>query len=164
MLGDRLEQTAGTSFDARHAAGDTLSDEVAEGAAYCWGYNQWGQIGDGTTRASHVPAAVDRSDVLAGKTVTAIAAGTQHTCVVADDAAYCWGDDFSGQLGYGSVDGRLPVQDKQDSPVPMALDPGDLPDAPVTAITAGDEHTCVLAGKARPPATPSWQGAARFAA
>ena len=39
------------------------------------------------------------SGVLAGKTVTAISAGQDHTCAVADGRAYCWGCNAYGQLG-----------------------------------------------------------------
>ena len=45
------------------------------GAAYCWGNNDNGQLGDGSTTDSSVPVAVDISGVLAGKTLTQITVG-----------------------------------------------------------------------------------------
>ena len=52
---------------------------AAQGAnLYGWGYNSWGQLGDGTTINRITPVAVDTSGALSGKTVTAIAEGSQH--------------------------------------------------------------------------------------
>ena len=62
------------------------------------GANGWGQLGDSTTY-SKVPVVVDRSGVLAGKTVTAISAGDRRV-VVAARGAYCWG----GERPVGSWD------------------------------------------------------------
>ena len=64
------------------------------GAAYCWGHNSDGELGDGSTADSSVPVAVDTSGVLAGKTLTQITAGSDHTCALdSTGAAYCWGDN-----------------------------------------------------------------------
>ena len=85
------------------------------GAAYCWGGNPDGELGDGTTTDSNVPVAVDTSGVLAGKTMTQISAGDDNTC--AQDSAgadHCWGSNLSGELG----DGLTIVQ----SSVPVAVD------------------------------------------
>ncbi len=70
------------------------------GRAVAWGYNGSGQLGDNSTTDSSVPVAVDTSGVLAGKTVTAIAAGFFHSCAVADGQAYCWGRNDSRRVGH----------------------------------------------------------------
>ena len=49
---------------------------VEMGAAYCWGQNYYGQLGDGSTADSNMPTAVDMSGVLDGKTLTQVAAAT----------------------------------------------------------------------------------------
>ena len=73
------------------------------GAAYCWGFNIYGALGDGTT--------TDRSSpelVAGGVSFAAVSAGDGHTCgVTAAGAAYCWGDNSSGQLGDGTTTNRL---------------------------------------------------------
>ena len=70
------------------------------GAAYCWGFGLYGQLGDGNTSDSDVPVAVDTSGVLAGKTLTQITAGEYHTCALdTSGVASCWGDDGWGALG-----------------------------------------------------------------
>jgi alpha-tubulin suppressor-like RCC1 family protein len=69
--------------------------------AYCWGYNYYGQLGDGspTGGADHLsPVAV-----AGGLLFSAVATGDAHSCGVTTAArAYCWGNDNAGQLGDGS--------------------------------------------------------------
>ncbi len=118
-------------------AGGSFTCAVSDGRAYCWGGNSYGQLGNNSTTASSVPVAVDTTDKLAGRTVTAIAAGAYHSCVVADSKAYCWGYNVFGQLGNNSTTA---------SSVPVAVDTtGTLAGQTVTAITAGDRHTCAVA-------------------
>ncbi|MBC8068611.1 MAG: RCC1 repeat-containing protein, partial [Deltaproteobacteria bacterium] len=66
----------------------------------CWGANDYGQLGDGTTAHSAVPIAVAGGDGF-----TAIATGTAHSCAITSaGAARCWGHNDYGQLGDGSTD------------------------------------------------------------
>lgn len=67
------------------------------GKAYCWGHNDWRQLGTGNATASNVPVAV------AGNlTFRSIAAGSGAVCGVAvSGASYCWGANSIGQLGDG---------------------------------------------------------------
>ena len=58
-----------------------------DGEAYCWGWNAFGQLGDGTTASSNVPVAVAGSLRFAH-----LDAGSYHTCGLTEDGeAYCWG-------------------------------------------------------------------------
>ena len=109
----------------------------AAGAAYCWGLNSYGQLGDASTSSTSAPVAVDVSGVLAGKTLIQITAGIADTCALdAAGAAYCWGDNSYGQLGDGSTTG---------SSVPVAVDTsGVLAGKTLTQITPDHEHTCAL--------------------
>ncbi len=120
------------------SAGDYHSCAVAEGRAYCWGANGYGELGDSGSTDSTVPVAVDSSGVLNGETVTAISAGLQHTCAVADGRAYCWGANYYGLLGNNSIDV---------SQIPVAVDTGGvLNGKTVTAISTGFYyHTCAVA-------------------
>jgi Tfp pilus assembly protein PilX len=85
------------------SVGERHSCAVADGTAYCWGYNYYGQLGDNTTTNRYSPVAVNASGVLAGKTVTSINAAEKHTCAIADGKMYCWGYNYYGQLGTGST-------------------------------------------------------------
>ncbi len=79
--------------------GYTHTCAVADGQAYCWGRNNLGQLGDGTTTDRPTPTAVNITGVLSGKGVTQLIGGDLYTCSVANGRAYCWGDNSFGQLG-----------------------------------------------------------------
>ncbi len=65
------------------------------GAAWCWGENGEGRLGDGTTEYREEPVAVT-----GGHTFTQVAAGRQHTCgLTADGDVWCWGANDLGQAG-----------------------------------------------------------------
>jgi alpha-tubulin suppressor-like RCC1 family protein len=69
---------------------------IANGVAYCWGSNDYGQLGGGFIPSQLRPRAVAEGSIKFRK----VSAGTNHTCgVAADGRAYCWGLNASGQLG-----------------------------------------------------------------
>jgi alpha-tubulin suppressor-like RCC1 family protein len=120
------------------AVGDTHACAVADAKPYCWGDNTSGQLGNGTTNSgSSVPVAVTMTGLLAGKVVTAIATGDRHTCVIADSAPYCWGNNSNGELGNSST---------TSSTVPVAVTKNAaLAGLTLTGISAGSAHTCAIA-------------------
>jgi alpha-tubulin suppressor-like RCC1 family protein len=94
-----VDAAAGTGFtNTAYTCGVTPS-----GAAYCWGYNTFGTLGDGTTTQRLVPNAV-----AGALTFAAVRAGGNHTCgVTTSGAAYCWGLNSSGELGDGTTTARV---------------------------------------------------------
>lgn len=65
------------------------------GAAWCWGSNQEGRLGDGTTEGRGEPVAVT-----GGHTFTQLAVGRTHTCgLTTDGEVWCWGANNWGQAG-----------------------------------------------------------------
>jgi alpha-tubulin suppressor-like RCC1 family protein len=84
-------------------AGDDHTCAVSDdGIVYCWGFNQYGQLGDGSTTSRSVPVPVQG---LAADRIIGIAAGWGHTCALtAEKNVRCWGNDEYGQLGYGQTE------------------------------------------------------------
>lgn len=82
---------------------------VADGTAYCWGYNGSGQLGDGTNASRTTPTRVS-----GGIAFVSITAYGEFTCGL-DGAgrAYCWGDNEFGQLGDGTLT-------SSNTPIPVA--------------------------------------------
>jgi len=81
---------------------------TSAGIVWCWGRNEDGELGRGT---SGDPLGVAPVTMPAGRTFTDIAAGSSHICAL-DDAkhVWCWGDNSAGQLGVGTVvDMRVPT-------------------------------------------------------
>jgi alpha-tubulin suppressor-like RCC1 family protein len=101
---------------------------VVNNAAYCWGDNQYGQLGNHTTASSAFPVQVEGL----GTTVQRISAGDHHTCAIINGAVYCWGDNQFGQLGNGTTTASsvpVPVQSLSTN---------------VTSIAAGLHHSCAV--------------------
>ena len=119
-----------TSGVAAIAAGDGHTCALmAAGDVKCWGHNNGGQLGDGSTTNRSIPVAV--SGLTRG--ATALAAGYYHTCVVTTARGVkCWGYNNTGQIGDGTgIDRPTPVD-------VTGLVSG------VSAIATGGAHTCAL--------------------
>ena len=129
------------------AAGAFHSCGIATGGqAYCWGDNEFGQLGSSapmetcggdTFACSSVPVPVD-----GGLSFVALSGGLTHTCGIDDlGDAYCWGRGTEGQLGDGVL---------EDSPVPILVAGGltftsiSVSRAELTtcAVTAGGAAWC----------------------
>jgi len=162
-----------------HTCGVALDTRI-----YCWGLNNSGQLGDGTTTTRLVPVPVattlrfrqvsagDHSTcaittassatggqtfamcwgagplggfafasptpvfVKSGLPFRQVQVGFEHACAVTpDDSAYCWGNNFSGQLGGG--DGLSP------GPVPSSSTPiSVIGSHKFRHVATGYRHTC----------------------
>jgi alpha-tubulin suppressor-like RCC1 family protein len=94
-------RVAQVTTGARHACVLTR-----EGKAYCWGANDFGQLGDGTTSGRSRPTPVAGS-----QSFRSIIAGFDNTCgITRNDIAFCWGRNDWGELGDGTRSARSTPQ------------------------------------------------------
>ena len=121
------QQVPGLTDAATIAVGSHHSCAAdGNGAVWCWGANNHGQLGRGdqtaTTTVETVPSLA----------ATDVVAGDSHTCaVLVDGTMSCWGENHLGQLGNGTTD-------TVDSPVAVAVI------GEVVNAAAGDDSTCAM--------------------
>mmetsp|Transcript_5390 Transcript_5390/g.12721 ORF Transcript_5390/g.12721 Transcript_5390/m.12721 type:complete len:603 (+) Transcript_5390:126-1934(+) len=99
----------------------------------CWGSNEFGQLGIGSTDEFETPvevgSAIDNLDLLPQQ----ISAGYSHQCAIqaADNSLWCWGLNLNGQIGVGTNTNVLtPTKISQLGAV--------------STVAAGSYHTCVI--------------------
>jgi alpha-tubulin suppressor-like RCC1 family protein len=93
----------GLSFTQLAGGGAHTCGLTTDGAAWCWGSNTRGQLGDGTLTARNEPVAVVTS-----VRFSSISAGVGHTCALTSaGAVWCWGANFQGELGIPSSPPQL---------------------------------------------------------
>ncbi|MBU1238372.1 hypothetical protein KKF84_18035 [Myxococcota bacterium] len=105
----------------------------ADGDAFCWGDNRYGQVGDNTETDRLSPAAVTHS----GTGFASISSGYGFSCAVdLEGTGYCWGAALDGRLG-NNVTGLATFS------VPQAVETTNL-QGTLTRIAAGKQHACAL--------------------
>ncbi|UTX51066.1 hypothetical protein KI440_02565 [Candidatus Saccharibacteria bacterium TM7i] len=116
---------------------------ASDNKIYCWGYSNYGQLGDGTTIQKSSPVAVSQGEIPAGVTIRQLVAGSSHTCALtSDNKVYCWGYNAYGQAGGSSI--------STNRVTPVAVFQGAIPSGvAIRQITAGGHNTCALASDNR---------------
>lgn len=108
---------------------DFTCARLADGRVYCWGQNNRGQLGRGTSGRSSMAV-----QVLGLTDAIDLDAGNFHACAVRTaGSVVCWGENMSRQLGDGTTSDAF-------APVPVMM----ITDA--VQVSAGAEHTCVVRG------------------
>lgn len=117
----------GLTGAAEIALGDAHAcARLEDGAVMCWGDNDAGQLGDGSSAAKTSPVKIND---LSG--AAALALGRRHSCaLLSDGGVRCWGENAAGQIGDGTNDRRA-------APAEVTGISG------ARAIAARGDHTCV---------------------
>ncbi len=112
---------------------------LTTGNVRCWGGNYYGQLGYGNNdNIGDNELPFTAGDVNVGGTVIQVSKGESHTCVLLDTAEVkCWGDSFTGQLGYGNYT-RI-----GDNELPSSVGVVNV-GGPVSQIAVSSAHTCVI--------------------
>jgi alpha-tubulin suppressor-like RCC1 family protein len=83
--------------------GQTGCGITTTGNSYCWGYNDGGELGNGTQTKSNIPVPIAGP---AFSTFTAIQSGGEVGCGLIGTRPRCWGSNKSGQVGDGTKEMR----------------------------------------------------------
>lgn len=108
-----------TQLDGGISAGSGYSACVlgSDGAVYCWGFNRYGTVGDGTTTTATTPRRVVSGEVPSGVTFRQVSVGGYHACGLGSNGiGYCWGLNTEGELGNGTVTPSSPVPTRVSMP------------------------------------------------
>lgn len=106
---------------------------VRSGALLCWGDNRNGQIGN-TAAESQYNRVRTPARVFA-RGATAVSASYANTCAIVDGGLYCWGWNYSGQIGNGKTGGNV------DKPFAVIA-------KNVRAVSTGSMHSCAVVADA----------------
>ncbi len=104
-----------------------------------WGYNGYGQVGDGTSDERHTPVQVLKENSVPLKGMTGFAIGGTHTLAFQNlGGVRAWGNNGNGQLGNGNNNAQaLPV-------TVLTEESGNNELVGVTAVSAGSTHSLAL--------------------
>jgi alpha-tubulin suppressor-like RCC1 family protein len=101
---------------------------LSDGTVWAWGYNAFGQLGNGTNNNSNIPIQVENLT-----NIIAISAGLDHSLALKkNERVWAWGDNTYGQLGIGN---------NNNSNVPQKVGGGLIT---VTSIAGGGDHSLAL--------------------
>lgn len=130
------------------AAGGTSTCVLQRsGAVRCWGYNNYGQLGQGDTTSigkAGGAAPANAADIDLGGPALQVAVGGWHACArMAAGGVRCWGRGLEGQLGYGDTNNVADGSTQISTPA-LA---GDVPlgvAQPISYVATGAYHSCVV--------------------
>jgi alpha-tubulin suppressor-like RCC1 family protein len=123
------EETAATDWLSVSAGGAHSCGVKSNGKLLCWGKNDHGQLGDGSTTERAKPTEVESGDL----TWASVSAGHEHTCgVTLDHRLYCWGNDYPANLA--TERGTSPLSPSEVVPA----------DDDWLTVSVGSTHACAI--------------------
>jgi hypothetical protein len=119
------------------SAGEDFVCELYGGHVYCWGSNDWQQLGPTATSLVGLGTSGFPNLVNLPRAAVAISAGGAHVCALmapvlagANQEVYCWGSNNAGALGSSSTGAPALVSG--------------LASLNVVQVSAGSDYTCAL--------------------
>lgn len=114
----------------------------SQGRLFMWGWNEYGQLGDGTTANRHTPTLIhNRFTFMNEETLTQVSLGAQHSAALSDQGRlWVWGDGSGGKLA-GLTTQNSPM-------VANAMFPWRLAEQPLT-LSLGLDHGATLSTQGR---------------
>jgi alpha-tubulin suppressor-like RCC1 family protein len=138
-----------TGVTAIAAASESTCALLSGGTIECWGDNEYGELGDGTTAGPETceftgPCSTSPVAVLGLSNATAIAASAFDVCaILTDQTVRCWGNDDVGQIGNpGSGVGTETCSDGSPHCATSPTTVSGL--TKVTALAMGGDSACAL--------------------
>ncbi len=127
--------TGGHQFVEIVGGDQSFCGRKTDGTAWCWGFNEDGQLGDGTTTNRNAPVAVATTERFIH-----LGGGRGGVCgLTATGAAWCWGGVMGGPLGGGGpVDVRISALPEVDQRRPSLVPGGHV----FSELDVGGEHAC----------------------
>ena len=144
----KISSPSAVAAGKAHACAVSGSGSSSPGAGklYCWGDNQFGQLGNGANVDSSVPVLVSDSGAFVNASVLGVIAGDNHTCAITAISSvnrlFCWGYNNKGQLGDNST-----VNKNVPTAVQGVFATGGTDSSGANFypwVTAGAEHTCAV--------------------
>lgn len=126
---------AGKTLKDISSAANGFCALASDDKVYCWGQNAGSLTNTNPTSSSDEPImTVDTNNVLSGKVINQLSAGTQHVCVIANDnKIYCWGHNLDGELGRGTSTTMSP---------PAQIDMLNFAGKTPNSISSGFNYSC----------------------
>jgi alpha-tubulin suppressor-like RCC1 family protein/DNA-binding SARP family transcriptional activator len=138
IVGLRTRHVSGMNVSASRRL-DTFRTLSAQGDAtcasgksgiFCWGRNDEGQVGDGSTQDALAATAIAKPTDSVSHQLVNVSMGYSHACALTSSRkTYCWGQNNEGELGLSAITGSA-------APLPTAND------FAFTQIASGAYHTC----------------------
>ncbi|MBQ70251.1 MAG: hypothetical protein CMA65_02015, partial [Euryarchaeota archaeon] len=126
---------SGRTATSIYAGGHYTCAILDDASVKCWGQNDQGQLGIGSTSNTITPTTINTLG--SGRTAVSLATAFNAVCALLDDGSVkCWGDDYYGQLGNGGSNSDIT------SPPASAINLGTGRTA--KAITGGEFHFCAI--------------------
>lgn len=142
----------GDPIESVTAGSDSTCAHSIVGAAYCWGNNNYGQLGRGNiVTVGHTQLVTNvNSAAQLGAAVSGMSSGTWHACALMNAGGVrCWGRSNSGQLGYGNT---FTVGDDE---LPSSQNPIFANDD-LIALATGGTHTLIIHPNGGSPQVRGW--------